>query len=64
VSANINNRPAFILEIIKYSESGITDQTNKEGTSISIGAVRKIPLLALVGIMISFETNLSTSAIG
>jgi hypothetical protein len=64
VSAKINNKPALILEIIKYSESGITDQTNKEGISISIGAVRKMPLLALVGMIISFDTSLSTSAIG
>ena len=62
--ANINNKPALILEMIKYSDSGITDQTISDGTNINIGAVRKIPLLAFVGIMISLDTNLSTSAIG
>ena len=55
MSAKINNNPALIFEIIKNSDSGITDQTNNDGISMSINAVRKIPLLAFVGIIISFE---------
>ena len=51
-------------EIIKNSDKGITDQTNNEVTSISIGAVRNIHLLACEGIIISLETNFKTSAIG
>jgi hypothetical protein len=64
VKANINNNPAFIFAITKYSDNGITDQTNKEGTSIIIGAVKNKPLLALDGIITSFVNNFITSAIG
>ena len=64
VRAKINNKPALILEMMKNSDKGITAQTSKDGTSINIGAVRKIPLFALVGIIISLETNFKTSAMG
>ena len=52
------------IKMIKNSDKGITAQTSKDGTSINIGAVRKIPLFALVGIIISLETNFKTSAMG
>ncbi len=38
----MNNNPALILEIIKYSESGITDQTNKDGI-FAVGDINNYP---------------------
>jgi hypothetical protein len=63
-NAKIYNKPKFISARKHDILKGMTIQPAKPKTNVRIGAPRKISLLALRGIIISFNTAFNPSANG
>src|SRR5574343_2002089 len=64
VMAMMYSRLASIFASTRLSVKGTTAHAARAGAIASIGAMTKIPLLAVVGTIISLSSNFKPSAIG